>query len=141
MGCLDIEPFENAHCYTLTDPSEHAEHFPGAIERTELRALDPAIDRVSLAIHHHRSLDEAQAYFKGLSDYGVDFGAEPICRTEQDIFTLITRRTKPNWPGPLIAYIVDHVPADTIIGEDSWEVTIAPDGTLIEQFSDFSDFK
>jgi hypothetical protein len=50
------------------------------------------------------------------------------------------RPTRPSWRGPLIIYCVDGVPADNPLGESSWEVAVAPDGTLIEPFDDFEDF-
>ena len=34
----------------------------------------------------------------------------------------------------------DAVPADNIIGQNTWEAALAPDGTLIERFADFSVF-
>jgi hypothetical protein len=33
------------------------------------------------------------------------------------------------------------VAANNIAGEDSWEVAIAPEGSLIERFADFSNFQ
>jgi hypothetical protein len=139
-GLHDEEPFKDCNYYTLTGPDNDAARFPGTIDRTRLRNLDPAIDCVSLVIHLHRSRAEASAYLMALFDYGVEHGSEPICRTEQGIFTLISRPTKSSWPGPLIIYCADTVPADNIIGKDSWEVAVAPDGTLIERFGDFTDF-
>jgi hypothetical protein len=141
-GLADMmKPFRDCCYYTLTDASEHAAVFPGTIEATELRTLDPAIDRVSVVIHYHRSFDTAWAYHRGLWDYGADFrdfGLEPTCQTEEGIFTLITRPTNPSWPGPLIIYCVDRVPADNRFGENSWEAAVAPDGALIEPFDDLN---
>ena len=88
----------------------------------------------------HESSEEALTYYEGLSDYGADYCGDPICQNDDGIFTLITRPTRSSWPGPLIIYCAANVPADNVIGEDSWELAVAPDGTLIERFSDFSDF-
>jgi hypothetical protein len=47
---LRAEPSHGFNHYTLTGPGDDARRFPGTIDRTELRNLDPAIDRVSLVI-------------------------------------------------------------------------------------------
>ena len=62
-----------------------------------------------------------------------------IYENEKGIFTLITRRTKPNWPGLLIIYRASNVPADNIIDELFWEGAMVADGKLIEPFGDFCD--
>jgi hypothetical protein len=135
-----VEPFVFNH-YTLTEEDDDARRYPGTIERKAIRTLDPAVDCVSLVIRHHRSPEQASGYLTGLDDFSVDCGDEPICRTEEGIFTLITRPTNLVWPGPLIIYCVDKVPADDCLGEDNWQVAIAPGGTLIERFADFRDLK
>jgi hypothetical protein len=68
---------------------------------------------------------------------GADHGNEPIIQTEEGILKLITRPTKPSWPGPLIIYYVGKVPAETPSGEEPWEVAVSPDGTFIENFANF----
>jgi hypothetical protein len=136
-GLRKTKPFAGYNHYTLIEDDER---FPGTITRTMLRVLDPAVDRVSLVIRHHCSAEEALAYHEALEDYGVPFDPEPVCRTDAGIFTLTERPTKPRWPGPLIIYCVADVPADNVIGRNSWEVAMAPDGTLIEPFADFSHF-
>jgi hypothetical protein len=65
-GWHEAEPSDGFNHYTLTGPGDDARRFPGTIDRTEVRNLDPAIDRVSLVIHHHRSPEEALAYYEGL---------------------------------------------------------------------------
>ena len=55
----------------------------------------------------------------------MDHANERIIQTEEGIFALTTRPTKPSWPGPLIIYYFDKVPADTPSGEEPWEVAVA----------------
>jgi hypothetical protein len=135
-GVHDEEPFVYNH-YTLDEEDDDARRYPGTIERRTIRSLDPAIDRVSLVIRYQRIPDEALGYWQGLYDYGVGCGTDAIFPTEEGTFTLITRPTKPSWPGHLIIYCVDKVPTDDLIGEDSWVLAVAPDGSLIERFDDF----
>jgi hypothetical protein len=133
----DRVPYAGYNHYTLTNEGDDAWCYFGTTERKAIRTPNAAIDRVSLVIHYHRSF----AYFKGLDDFGADYRDEPILRSDEGIFTLITRPTKLSWPGPLIIYGVDTVAANNIAGEDSWEVAIAPEGSLIERFADFSNFQ
>jgi hypothetical protein len=44
----------------------------------------------------------SQAYLRALYDFGADAGDDAICKNKEGIFTLITRPTKPSWPGRLI---------------------------------------
>jgi hypothetical protein len=130
-GLHDLEPIQDCNHYTLAEPDLDldAGRYPGTIVRTRLQSLDPAIDRVSLVIRRHLSRATSDGYRAGLDDYSVDFG-EIIRRTE-GIFTLITRPTKPAWPGPLLIHSAE-LTDDTA----HWVVAVAPDGTLIEGFDD-----
>jgi hypothetical protein len=138
IGLHDQEPFAGFNHYTLYGEGEGGADYLGTYERRAIGTLDPTIDRVSLVIRHHQSPEEALAYYEGLTDYDADSGDEAIYQTEEGSFTLITRPIKPSWPGPLIIYCVDKVPADNPIGETFWVVAVAPDGTHIEELADFS---
>jgi hypothetical protein len=139
FGCYDEPPFVGANHYCLGEPDR--DRYPGTLEIAAMRSLDPAVDEASLVVRYFRTPEAASGYHEALLDYGAATNQHAGCRTEHGIFTLITRPTRPSWPGPLIIYCVDSVPVNyNVIGEDSWEVAMAPDGTLIERFDDFGDF-
>jgi hypothetical protein len=136
-GLHDQEPFTGYVHYTLADQDEDLACYPGTSERTAIGTLDATIDRLSLVIRYHPSREEALAYLEGVEDFGGDWTNCRWYDTKDGIFTLIARPTKSSWPGHLIIYCVDDLPPDGFLG--CWAVAITPDGTLIEDFSDFSD--
>jgi len=140
MEDYDQEPFTGFNHYTLLGENSENVRYAGTCKRKAVRTLDPTIDCVSLVIRHHLSREEARAYYFGLDDCSADTRMAPFYKNEDGIFTLITRPTRPSWPGPLIIYCADGVPADNPFGESSWEVAVAPDGTLMEPFDDFEGF-
>jgi len=135
-GLHDQEPFANENCYELENS---ARRYLGTIERIAISTLDPSIDRVSLVIRYHPSEESALGYLVGLEDFGAYSTDHWISSTEEGVFTLISRPTKPSWPGPLIIYCADNVPADNCLGEECWAVAMTRDGILIEEFADFDD--
>jgi hypothetical protein len=129
----DKEPYTGLKHYSFFDDRCYF----GTFERTAISTLDPTIDTVSLVIRYHLSRETALSYLDCLEDFGIDDMENSWHQTEEGIFTLIKRPTKPSWPGPLIIYYVDSVPADTISGDNCWIVAVASDGAFIEQFGDF----
>jgi hypothetical protein len=111
-SAVNEEPFVGFNHYTLTEEDDDAQRYLGTSERSAIRTLDATIDCVSLVIRYHRSEEGALGCLDG-------FGRLRRRLRERFDFTLITRPTRPSWPGPLIIYCVDWAPADNRLGKDA----------------------
>jgi hypothetical protein len=127
-GLPDEKPFAGMNHYELTEECRIC--YGGTSQRTAIRTLDPRIDSVSLVIRCHASREAALAYLVAVEDYsGDDYDmANRWYSTEDGIFTLIIRPTKPSWPGPLIIYCIGDLSRDSTVVCQS--VASLPDGTL-----------
>ena len=90
----------------------------------------------SLAIRHHRSIENAIGYIDASTDLTLGRTEEEkghgrmLFETEEGIFTFTPVRTNPSWPGPLVLYLA-NVPSNRV-GMECWAHVVGPDGEVVE---------